>query len=97
MLNQGKNKTQEIIQDLKSILENADLNTDQKEYLNKIITDTFEFTQNNEWGVGLECMSDNLYEYSIPLTKGILDKIKTACKLGNLKDHYSITLEELVK
>ena len=96
MLNPGKNKTIEIVQDLKLILENSDLNLDQKENLDKIIIDTLEFIKHNEWGVGLECMSDNLYEFSIPLNKEIVNKTKEVCIMGNIKDHYYTSLEELI-
>ena len=96
MLNKGKNKTLEIVQELKLILKNPDLNLDQKEKLDKIIKDTIEFIKYNEWGVGLECMSDNLYEFSIPLNQEIVNKTKEACKIGRLQDHYYTSLEELV-
>ena len=96
IVNPGKLKTRKIIELLKS-LSHKNLNKDQIDSLNKIIMDTEEFVNYNEWRVGLECMCENLYEYSIPLTKEVVDQIKEACTMNKINDKYYFDLEELIQ
>jgi len=97
IVGKGKRITLEIIEKLKLTLDKEDLNEEQVSVLKKIITDTEEYVTYNEWGVGIEIASDNLYEYSIPISKSIQEKFEEVCKHGNLKDSYYKSLEELVK
>ncbi len=97
MFNEGKRMTQEIIQDLEIILEKENLDLEQKQSLEMIIMDTQEFVKYNEWIVGLECMLDNIYEYSIPLTKELVQKMKDASVVGKLKENYYSDFHKLIR
>ncbi len=54
--------------------------TSHKLEIERTLHDALDYVDHNEWGLGLEVLCDNLYEYEFPLPKAIFDQILT---LGN--------------
>lgn len=54
-----------------------------------------ELAENNEWGIALENLCDNIYEFNISFTVGVFSEIKRLCKLGGLDDSNWTLIEHL--
>jgi hypothetical protein len=69
----------------------------EKEFIRKIISETWELIEHNEWGIGLENLLSNLHEIDFKVDGKAIELAKTAietCKM-NYEDWKFI--EELKK
>ena len=77
--NNGKEKVIEFLNLLKS--RNQKLNDERVE---RFLKEAFELVENNEYGVGLENILENLYEFGINLNQKQITTAKEAIQKMNL-------------
>ena len=69
----------------------------EKERIEKFSADTEDLINQNEWGVGLENLLNNLYEIDFVLDKKAIDLAKDALKECGINFNKWKFIEELVK
>jgi len=65
--------------------------------IKQFISDTSDFIEHNEWGVGLENLLTNIYEIEFPVDKKAIDLAKDAIKECKMDYNDWTFIEELVK
>lgn len=95
--NTAKKEVQKVVDLLKELPALFSLNETQTRSLESIISDSAQFIAYNECGIALECLCENLYEDSIPISQGVLDAILEAAEVGKIHSGYTNSLDELVK
>ncbi len=67
-----------------------------KAEVEQTLLDAVYYADHNEWGLGLEILCDNLYEFDFPLPKAIFDQISTLGNLWGIDQHRIEMLRELI-
>ena len=67
-----------------------------KTELEQTMLDAVYYAEHNEWGLGLEILCDNLYEYDFPLPKSSFDQISSLGKLWEIDWHRIEMLRGLI-
>ena len=84
----GQNSTDRIVEGFEAT---------EKELIKQFISDTSDFIEHNEWGVGLENLLTNIYEIEFPVDKKAIDLAKDAIKECKMDYNDWTFIEELVK
>jgi hypothetical protein len=58
--------------------------------------DAVDYAEHREWGIGLELLCINLYEYEFPLPNPIYEKIVQLANKWGIDQHYVEVLRELI-
>jgi len=69
----------------------------EKEFIRKIISDTWELIEHNEWGVGLENLLSNLYDINFKVDGKAIELAKTAIEICKMNYEDWKFIEELKK
>ena len=64
--------------------------------IKQTLLDAVDYAQHNEWGLGLEIVCDNLYEYDFPLPKSIFDQISSLGVSWEIDPYRIAMLRELI-
>jgi hypothetical protein len=84
----GQNSTDRIIEGFEAT---------EKELIKQFISDTSDFIEHNEWGVGLENLLTNIYEIEFPIDQKAIDLAKDSIKECKMDYNDWTFIEELVK
>jgi hypothetical protein len=84
----GQNSTDRIVEGFE---------TTEKELIEKFISNTSDFIEQNEWGIGLENLLTNIYEIKFSVDKKAIDLAKDAIKECKMDYNDWTFIEELVK
>lgn len=92
MFNKGKEKVIEFLEVLQ--LRNKKSSNERVE---KFLEDAFELVENREYGIALENILENLYEYSISINEELLKLAKEAIQIMKMNWKDWEFINELVE
>lgn len=84
-----KKNIKEEIRELLKILENTEFRLEDRKTAE-------EFLDYNEWGLALDTIIDQLYEYEIKITEGIYNSISAIAKKMEMEESNYIELKKLI-
>jgi hypothetical protein len=99
----GKIKTRDFLRHIQVLGQNSSdrivdgFKETEKALIKKFTTETEDLINDNEWGVGLENLLDNIYEIEFTLDKKAIDLARDAIRECKMKYEDWAFIEELVK